>query len=154
MIPGKNCLQVNKQFSWRLYLVEPINYIDQPISSLTLLSTSAFWSKLLHMTACQSVQRYSQPYSQIPCLPTEAEFLPYMLKCLRQLADSGWFGSNWNTRDRERVRDSSPALMEYSWTCCQDWSCSIKSFSVCLWESDFFYQSVSWKRNRSSGWIS
>lgn len=81
---------------------------------------------LLHMTACQSVQRYSQPYSQIPRLPTEAEILPYILKCLRQLADSGWFGSNWNTRDRERVRDSSPVLMEYSWTWCQDWSCSIK----------------------------
>lgn len=28
-----------------------------------------------------------------------------MLKCLRQLADSGWFGSNWNTRDWERLRD-------------------------------------------------
>lgn len=91
-------------------------------------------------------QLFRRPHSQItsqPAAAAEAEILPYMLKCSRQLTDSWWFGSNWNTGDWERLRDSSPVLMEYSWTCCQDWSCSIKCFCARLGESDFFHPSAS-----------
>lgn len=34
-----------------------------------------------------------------------------MLKCLRQLADSGWFGCNWNTGDWERLRETCLSIV-------------------------------------------
>lgn len=84
-----------------------------------------------------------------------------MLKCLRQLADSGWFGSNWNTRERERLSDLP--LQRTRWNIHEHVARTYRVPSVlqCLPERicfllsiRFLDPSVYWYRNRGWGFIS
>lgn len=83
-----------------------------------------------------------------------------MLKYLRQLADSGWFGSNWNTRDWEWLRDlplrcgwniHEHVARTYHAQSSSVFSVARENLAFPL-SISFLEPLVSWYRNKGRGW--